>query len=77
MIDIYVSEFYNRPEYFPFMPATIFNALEQAFIDGDETARVSVSDFDTMMDKYKQSKTKQNEGNHTNIKHIVHPTAFF
>lgn len=77
MIDIYVSEFYNRPEYFPFMPATIFNALEQAFIDGDETARVSVSDFDTMMDKFKQSKTKQNESNHTNIKHIVHPTAVF
>lgn len=52
MIEINVSEFYNQPQYYPYMPADIFNALEQAYIDGRDTARVPVVMFDDMMNKF-------------------------
>ena len=77
MIEIYVSEFYNRPEFYPFMPSNIFAALEQAFADDNETARVSVSDYDKMMTDYKNAKIKGYESNNTHADNIINPTAVF
>lgn len=77
MIEIYVSEFYNQPDYYPFMSAMIFTALEQAFLNGHETARVPVGDYDTMLADYSHSKTLHHDCDKTNHNDVIHPTAFF
>lgn len=48
-IVIQVSEYYNKPKYYGFMPEIMFNALESAFINGKETAEVPKAAFETML----------------------------
>lgn len=52
-IEIKITEYYDNPQYYPYMPETVFNALERAFLDGKETAEVSKDDFDKMIINYK------------------------
>jgi hypothetical protein len=52
-IEITVAEYYARPWYYPFMPESIFKALEKAFLDEEPTALVSKIEFDLMMRRYK------------------------
>jgi hypothetical protein len=47
-IEIKVSEYYDNPKYYAFMPEIVFNALEAAFLDGRDTALVSKTAFDEM-----------------------------
>ncbi|MDR1584055.1 MAG: hypothetical protein LBS55_12525 [Prevotellaceae bacterium] len=47
-IEIKVSEYYDNQKYYAFMPETVFNALEAAFLDGRDTAFVSKAAFDEM-----------------------------
>ena len=78
MIEIYISEYYNKPAFYPYMPASIFNALEQAFIDGRETARVPVADYDRMMANFiSHSTTANHERNNTINPDAIRPTAIF
>lgn len=61
MIEIKNSEFYSTPEFWPFMPEEIFNALEEtelhnAFWNDNMTTMVPKRLFDKMMLDYKNSK---------------------
>jgi hypothetical protein len=48
-IEIKLSEYYNNPQYYPYMPEAVFNALEAAFLDGKDTAQVLEGDFSGMV----------------------------
>ena len=48
-IEIKITEYYNNPQYYPYMPETVFNALERAFLDGKDVAEVPKGDFDGML----------------------------
>lgn len=48
-IEINVAEYYDQPKYYGDMPEVVFNALEAAFISGDETAIVPKAAFDMML----------------------------
>lgn len=48
-IEIKIAEYYDSPQYYPYMPETVFNALERAFLEGKETAEVSKDDFNSML----------------------------
>jgi hypothetical protein len=48
-IEIKITEYYNDPQYYPYMPETVYNALERAFLDGKDTAEVPKGDFDSML----------------------------
>ena len=48
-IEISLAEYYNNSQYFPFMPESIFNALEAAFLDGEEIVKVSKTEFEGML----------------------------
>lgn len=51
-IEIKVSEYYNQPKYFAYMPEAVFNALEEAFVAGKETAIVPKVAFETMLSEF-------------------------
>ena len=38
-IEIKVSDYYDKPKFYAYMPEEIFNALETAFISGETTGR--------------------------------------
>ena len=48
-IVIQVAEYYNKPKYYGVMPEAVFNSLEAAFINGQETAVVSKIEFESML----------------------------
>ena len=31
-VEIKISEYYNNPQYYPYMPEAVFDALERAFL---------------------------------------------
>ena len=49
---IEVAKYYNNPAYFPYMPEPIFNALEAAFIAGEETTEVPKAEYELMLSEY-------------------------
>lgn len=51
-IEIKVSEYYNQPKYFAYMPEAVFNALEEAFVAGKEAAIVPKVAFETMLSEF-------------------------
>ena len=46
-------EYYARPWYYPFMPPPLFKALEEAFLNDQQTACVSKADYELMMKEYR------------------------
>lgn len=46
-ITISVAQWYGKTEYYRFMPRAMFAALEAAFISGEATATVALSDLQT------------------------------
>jgi hypothetical protein len=52
-IEISVMEYYARPWYYPFMPPPLFKALEEAFLNDQQTACVSKADYEQMMSEYR------------------------
>jgi hypothetical protein len=53
---IEVAEYYNNPQYYPYMPETVFNSLEEAFLAGRETTEVPEADFSKMLSAFQNSK---------------------
>ena len=49
MIEIELNNYYNKPEYYRFMPKSVFLALEYAYLNGSFTAEVPNEDFTRMM----------------------------
>ena len=50
-IEIKLSEYYDNPKYYACMPEAVFNSLEAAFINGQETAVVSKFEFESMLNE--------------------------
>lgn len=48
-IEINVAEYYHKHEYYGDMPEVVFNALEAAFISGEETTLVPKVAFEKML----------------------------
>lgn len=48
-IEVKVIDYYNRPEYYPYMPDVIFKSLESAFLESKETTEVPKDLFDKMV----------------------------
>lgn len=49
MIEINVDKFYSNRAYYPFIPGSIFQALENAYLLGKETALVLECEYNEMM----------------------------
>ena len=49
MLCIAVDDFYHKPEYYRFMPESIFSALEKAFLEGEKTAIIPEKDYIKMI----------------------------
>jgi len=75
MMTILVSDFYNVSVFYPHMTPAFFNALEQAFIDGKETADVSASDYDAMIKSFVAHSKLQNYEH--NNESIIRATSVF
>ena len=52
---IEIAKYYNNPAYYAFMPESVFNALEAAFIAGEEKAEVPTADLELMLSEYARS----------------------
>ena len=53
-VEINVSEFYGIPAFYSVMPRDIFDALELAALNGEQTAIVDQEQFDMMLSDYKK-----------------------
>lgn len=53
-VEINVSEFYGVTAYYSVMPRDIFDALELAALNGEQTAIVDQEQFDMMLSDYKK-----------------------
>lgn len=49
MVEINVDKFYSNRAYYPFIPGSIFQALENAYLAGKETALVPEDEYNVMM----------------------------
>lgn len=78
MVEIKVNQFYNKPAIYKFIPESVFNELEKAFIDGKETACVPADEFKKMMERIVESKnTNGNDYETTDGNDIVRAKAIF
>lgn len=55
-IEIPIAEYYDQPKYYGDMPKEVFNALEEAFISGAETAIVPKAAFETMISNFENGR---------------------
>lgn len=49
MVEINVDKFYSNRAYYPFIPGSVFQALEDAYLAGKETALVPEDEYNVMM----------------------------
>jgi hypothetical protein len=49
MENIKVLDYYNHPEFYRYMPKSVFLALESAYLNGSFTAEVPNEDFTRML----------------------------
>ena len=49
---INVKDYYGNPDYYSVMPPAIFDALEAAYLDGQEFTDVDKAQFDKMVWDY-------------------------
>lgn len=54
MIEIEVNKYYGVPAYYSVMPQNIFDALEKAAFDGENTVFVDADQFNKMVEKYEE-----------------------
>lgn len=52
-ININVDTYYSNRAYYLYIPASVFDALERAYLDGKSTAAISESDYAVMMSNLK------------------------
>jgi len=57
-IEINLSEYYDNPTYYGFMPEVIFNAMEAAFLDGKDTAEVPKTEFEAMLNGFNNAQSQ-------------------
>lgn len=67
LIRILTKNYYDKPEYYAFMPASIFNALEEAELRGaligqDISVEVPEDDFNRMIDDYTKHQKSLTDG---------------
>ena len=55
MIIINVDRFYSNRGLYPFIPALIFDALEDAYLSGNETTEVPEDEYNKMLSDLKRA----------------------
>ena len=58
MIKVEIEGYYNRPEFYPYMPNEIFDKLEAAAMQGEDWAELQKELFDRMVADYERKKKK-------------------
>ena len=59
-ITINVADYYGIPSYYSVMPESIFDALELAYLRGEQTTTVDKVLFETMVIDYKEKMSCKN-----------------
>lgn len=55
MIIINVDRFYSNHGLYPFIPALVFDALEAAYLSGNETTEVPEDEYNKMLSDLKRA----------------------
>lgn len=58
MIKVEIEGYYNRPEFYPYMPNEIFDKLESAAMKGEDLAELPKELFERMVADYENEKKK-------------------
>lgn len=58
MIKVEIEGYYNRPEFYPYMPNEIFDKLEAAAMKGEDLAELPKELFERMVADYESEKKK-------------------
>lgn len=58
MIKVEIEGYYNRPEFYPYMPKEIFDRLEAAAMQGEDLVELPKGLFEKMVEDYKNEKNK-------------------
>lgn len=56
MVEINVDEYYSNVALYPYIPASIFEALEAAFLNGSPKASVPMVEYSRMLNAIYNSK---------------------
>lgn len=49
MVEVNVDKFYSNRALYPFIPAVVFDALEAAYLSGNECAQIPEGEYKEMM----------------------------
>lgn len=55
MVEVNVDKFYSNRALYPFIPEAVFDALEAAYLSGNERARIPEGEYNTMMSNLKRA----------------------
>ena len=55
MVEVNVDKFYSNRALYPFIPEAVFDALEAAYLSGNECARIPEGEYNTMMSNLKRA----------------------
>jgi hypothetical protein len=55
MVEVSVDKYYSNRGYYPFIPLSVFQALEKAYLDGKETALVPEEEYNRMVSNINNS----------------------
>ena len=55
MIKVEIEGYYNRPEFYPYMPNEIFDKLEAAAMQGEDLAELPKGLFERMVADYESN----------------------
>lgn len=53
MVEVNVDKFYSNRSLYPFIPAVVFDALEAAYLSGNECALIPEREYNIMMSDLK------------------------
>lgn len=56
MIKVEIEGYYNRPEFYPYMPKEIFDKLEAAAMQGEDLAELPKKLFEKMVEDFESQK---------------------
>lgn len=56
MIKVEIEGYYNRPEFYPYMPKEIFDKLEAAAMQGEDLAELPRELFEKMVEDFESQK---------------------
>ena len=55
MVEVNVDKFYSNRALYPFIPAVVLDALEAAYLSGNECTRIPEGEYNKMMSDLKRA----------------------